>query len=136
MCPFYPLLFKAKIRYILIMKKIRVGFAGLGLMGNPMAQNIAKAGFPLMVFNRTPEKTKEFQKAGIDTASSPAELSGKVDVVITMVTGPKDVEEILFGPDGVTKTAKQGLAVVDMSTIGPSAAVKISQRLKRQTRTN
>lgn len=110
-------------------KKLRIGFIGLGLMGNPMAKNILKAGFPLKVYNRTKEKTKNFVKLGVNSASTPSNLAQDVDVVITMVTAAKDVEAVLFGKNGVVEKAKKGLTVIDMSTVGPSAAKKIAQKL-------
>jgi 3-hydroxyisobutyrate dehydrogenase len=106
----------------------RVGFAGLGLMGKPMAKNILKRGFPLWVYNRTISKTNELKKLGANVSFSPKELASSVDLVITMVTGPRDVDEVLFGHDGVVK-AKKRLVVIDMSTIGPQAAKKVSSRL-------
>lgn len=115
-----------------MVKKLKVGFIGLGLMGNPMAKNIQKAGFPLIVYNRTHKKTLEFRKLGITVASSPAELAGQVDVIVTMVTGPKDVKEVLLGKNGVVRSAKKGLIVIDMSTIGPEAAKEIAGNLAKK----
>ncbi|HUD20274.1 MAG TPA: NAD(P)-dependent oxidoreductase [Patescibacteria group bacterium] len=111
------------------MKKLRVGFIGLGLMGNPMAKNILKRGFPLTIYNRTFSKTKELKKLGANVTKTPKELAGMSDVVITMVTGPKDVNSVLFGKDGVVEGKHEGLTVIDMETIGPSAARLISKKL-------
>lgn len=113
------------------MSIFKVGFIGLGLMGNPMARNILKAGFPLAVYNRTKSKTKELEKLGARVFDSPKDLAAEVDVLITMVTGPKDVESVLFGKNGVVKGAKKGLIIIDMSTIGPSAAQNIAQKLTK-----
>lgn len=109
--------------------KLRVGFIGLGLMGNPMAKNILKKGFPLVVYNRSAEKVKEFAILGAEVANSPFDLASRVDVLITMVTAGEDVEQVLFGKNGVIKSAKEGLIVIDMSTIGPTAAKAIAGRL-------
>lgn len=107
-----------------------VGFIGLGLMGNPMAKNILKAGFPLVVYNRTPSKTEELKKLGARLAKTPAELASTVDVVITMVTAPDDVASVLFGPGGVSEGVKNHtLIVMDMSTIGLTAARTIAEKL-------
>lgn len=111
--------------------KLRVGFIGLGLMGEPMAKNILEKGFPLIVYNRTVAKTKFLQKLGAQVANSPQDLASKVDLVITMVTAGKDVESILFGDKGVVKGAKKGLMVMDMSTIGKLAAIQIARKLKK-----
>lgn len=99
-------------------------------MGKPMAKNILKQGFSLVVYNRTRSKTKELERLGARVASSPQTMAATVDLVITMVTGPKDVDEVIFGKQGVIKGAKSGLVVVDMSTIGPKAAKKIGNRLE------
>ncbi len=111
------------------MNKLKVGFIGLGLMGNPMAKNIQKAGFDLAVYNRNPKKLTEFKKLGAFIATSPEQLASVSEVVITMVTGPKDVEEVIFGSQGVIKGMKKGGVIIDMSTIGPEAAKQISERL-------
>jgi 2-hydroxy-3-oxopropionate reductase len=107
-------------------RKIKVGFIGLGLMGLPMAKNILAKGFPLFVYNRSPQKTKELEKMGANVAKSPMELGETCDVVITMVTGPKDVREVLLGKNGVAPADRQELIVIDMSTIGPTAACRIA----------
>lgn len=112
--------------------KMRVGFIGLGLMGLPMAKNILKAGFPLTVYNRTGAKTEELKKLGATVAVSLTEVGANCDIVITMVTGPKEVKHVLFGNGGVVLNAKKGLVVIDMSTIGPTAARLIGQQLKEK----
>lgn len=109
---------------------MRVGFIGLGLMGLPMARNILKAGFPLSVYNRTKDKAKELEKEGVTVVDSPATLGATCDVVISIVTGPEDVRHVHLGPDGVAKHPKAGLIVVDMSTIGPTAAKGIAKELE------
>jgi len=70
---------------------MKVGFIGLGLMGNPMAKNILKSGFSLTAFNRTSSKTNELRKLGANIVKTPAELASKSEVVITMVTAGNDV---------------------------------------------
>lgn len=111
-------------------KKLKVGFIGLGLMGNPMAKNILKKGFSLSVYNRSVAKTKELQKLGATVAKTPMELGETCDVVIICVTGPKDVREVLLGKNGVALADRQELIVVDMSTIGPTAACRIADDLR------
>ncbi len=111
--------------------KLKVGFIGLGLMGEPMAKNILKQGFPLVVYNRTYLKTKSLQKLGAKVVSTPLEMASMVDVLITMVTAAKDVEQVLFLRDGVVRGAKKGLVIIDMSTIGKTSAVEIAQKLKK-----
>lgn len=114
------------------MSKLRVGFIGLGLMGSPMAKNILKAGFPLFVYNRTPKKAIKFKKLGILLFKTPKDLAKEVDVIVIMITGPKDVFEVLFGKNGVVFGAKKGLIIVDMSTIGKQSAVEIFNKLKKR----
>jgi 3-hydroxyisobutyrate dehydrogenase len=113
---------------------MNVGFIGLGLMGNPMAKNICQKGFPVFVYNRTSSKTEEFVKLGCTTTNSPSELASLVDIVITMVTGPKDLEEVLFGKHGIVKGYKKGqkLTVIDMSTVGVKAAQDAAKRLSEK----
>ncbi len=110
---------------------LKVGFIGLGLMGNPMAKNILKKGFDLKVYNRNPKRTLEFKKLGVPVAFSPEDLAKDRDVIVTMVTGPKDVREVLLGKEGVDKGAKKGLIVIDMSTIGPTNAQYIAKDLSQ-----
>lgn len=108
-------------------KNLKVGFIGLGLMGNPMAKNILKKGFDLTVYNRTQSKTEEFKKLGAKIANSPVELANVSEIVITMVTGPKDVNQI------ISSFNKKGLIVIDMSTIGSTAAQEIAEKLAKKS---
>lgn len=110
--------------------KPRIGFAGLGLMGAPMCKRLIKAGYPVAVWNRTTSRCKPFAKLKAIVAKTPSELAAQSDVVITMVTGPRDVGEVLFGRHGVVDGAHEGLTVMDMSTIGRQAAVGIADALK------
>ncbi len=111
--------------------KLKVGFIGLGLMGEPMAKNILIKGFPLFVYNRTSSKTKALKKLGAEVCNSPMDMASKVDVVVTMVTGGRDVEQVLFSRNGIVKANKKGLIVIDMSTIGKTPAIAIAQKLKK-----
>ena len=112
------------------MKKI--GFIGLGLMGKPMAKNLFKKGFRLIVYNRTPSKTEEFKRMGVPVASSPEELSKEVDVVITIVTDHKAVNEVLTGPNGAFNGACPGTVFIDMSTILPRVSIELSKKAKER----
>lgn len=113
------------------MNKLKVGFIGLGLMGEPMARNILTKGFPLVVYNRTASKTTPLQKLDAKVAKSPKDLASQVDVIVTMVTAGKDVESVLFGKNGVVRANKKNLIVIDMSTIGKTPAIAISKKLKK-----
>ncbi|WP_069807097.1 NAD(P)-dependent oxidoreductase [Vulcanisaeta thermophila] len=110
---------------------MRVGFIGLGIMGSAMAMRIHMAGFPLIVYNRTRSKTEPFAKQGIPVADSPREVAEKSDVVIDMVTDAPDVEQVLFGPNGVVYGAHPGLIVIDMSTNSPEYARSFAERLAK-----
>ncbi len=109
----------------------RIGFAGLGIMGGRMAANVARAGFPLTVWNRTPEKADAFAAAhpGVAVADSPAALAAASDLVVTMVVDGAQVEAVLLGPDGVADGAAPGLLCIDCSTIGPDAARHVGHGL-------
>jgi len=105
---------------------VRVGFAGLGRMGLPMARNIATAGFPLTVFNRSPEKAEPLAAEGAGVAATPAELAADADVVVTMVADADAVRALLEGDAGILAGASPGLVLVEMSTIGPLAARELA----------
>ncbi len=110
----------------------RVGFVGLGIMGNPMSKNLLKAGFELVVFNRTRTKMDEIVKAGAKSASSPKEVSQNSEVVITMLTDSPDVEEMVLRKDGIIEGVKKGSVVIDMSTISPKVTQHIAAKLKEK----
>ncbi|MGC9152880.1 MAG: NAD(P)-dependent oxidoreductase [Vulcanisaeta sp.] len=111
------------------MERLRVGFIGLGIMGGAMAMNIHRAGFPLIVYNRTKSKTEPFAKLGVPVANSPREVAERSDVVIDVVTDAPDVEEVLLGPNGVIHGAHPGLIVIDMSTNSPEHARYFAREL-------
>lgn len=108
---------------------MRVGYIGLGLMGKSMALNILKAGFPLFVWNRTAVKCEELVKEGAQSCATPAELAAAVDLVITNLSDSSDVQQIVFGEDGVANGIRRGAIFMDNSTIKPSAAQDIATRL-------
>jgi 2-hydroxy-3-oxopropionate reductase len=105
---------------------LKVGYIGLGLMGKPIAKNILKAGFPLVVHNRSREKVKELVQEGAVEAFSPAEVASQVDIVFTNLPDSPDVEKIVFGEDGIIFGGKPGLIFVDNSTIKPAVARTIA----------
>ena len=107
----------------------RIGFIGLGIMGGAMSMNLLKAGFPLTVWNRTPEKMRPLLEAGAKPMDSPKEVAERADIVIDMVTDSKDVEEVLLGREGVIHGARPGTIVVDMSTISPIVTREIAKKL-------
>lgn len=102
----------------------KIGFIGLGVMGSSMAGHLLDAGYALTVYNRTQAKAEPLLARGAKWAASPAELAAGVDVVISMVGYPKDVEAVYFGEQGVLQT-KQGGFVIDMTTSSPKLARRI-----------
>jgi len=105
---------------------MRVGFVGLGIMGGPMAANLVKAGHEVTVWNRS--KGKEVSGAKI--AASPAEAAKDAEVVWLCVSDTKAVEQVLFGAEGVERSLRPGMIVVDSSTILPSASKEFAQRIR------
>jgi 2-hydroxy-3-oxopropionate reductase len=109
--------------------ELKVGYIGLGIMGKSMARNILKAGFPLVVHNRSREAVEELVGEGAEEATSPKEVAEKVDVVFTNLPDSPDVELVALGPGGVIEGAKNGLIFVDNSTIKPASARHIAEEL-------
>lgn len=110
----------------------KVGFIGLGIMGMPMARNLLKAGFEVVVYNRTKSKAEQLTKEGAKKADSPRELAMECPVVITIVSDTPDVEEVVLGKDGIIEGIKPGSVVIDMSTISPQATQRIAARLRQK----
>jgi 3-hydroxyisobutyrate dehydrogenase len=106
----------------------RVGFVGTGIMGAPMARNALKAGFAVSVTNRTPARAEPLAKDGATVVKTPREVAERSDIVVTMVPNTPHVEEAVFGHDGVAAGARDGLLLVDMSTISPSATRDFAER--------
>lgn len=109
--------------------KPTIGYIGLGIMGKAMARNIMKAGFPLVVHNRSREAVAELVKEGAKEAGSPKEVAAQVDVVFTNLPDSPDVEMVALGADGVIEGAHEGLIFVDNSTIKPATARAIAEKL-------
>lgn len=108
---------------------LRVGYIGLGLMGKAIATNILKAGFPLVVHNRSRAAVDELVAQGAKAAFSPAEVAAQVDVVFTNLPDSPDVEQVALGEKGIIEGAHPGLIFVDNSTIKPATARHIARVL-------
>lgn len=108
---------------------LKVGYIGLGLMGKSMARNIMKAGFPVVVHNRSRAAVDELAAEGAVPASSPAEVAAQVDVVFTNVPDSPDVEKVVLGEKGIIAGAHPGLIFVDNSTIKPATARMLAAKL-------
>jgi 2-hydroxy-3-oxopropionate reductase len=104
-----------------------IGFIGLGIMGRPMALNLLRAGYSLVVHNRTRAKEEELVSEGARAADSPREVASQCDVLITMLPDSPDVEQVyLGGDDGVIAGARSGQLLIDMSSIAPAVARAVS----------
>ena len=106
-----------------------IGFIGLGIMGRPMAKNLLKAGYPLVVHSRSQAPVQELVSAGAKAASSAKEVAGQVDVLITMLPNSPEVELVALGRDGLIEGVKPGLLYLDMSTISPLVSQKVGKAL-------
>jgi 3-hydroxyisobutyrate dehydrogenase len=106
----------------------RVGFVGTGIMGAPMARNALKAGFQVTVTNRTLSRAEPLAKDGASVVKTPREVAERSDIVVTMVPNTPHVEAAVFGPDGVAAGARDGLLLIDMSTISPTATRDVAER--------
>ncbi|MDO6682709.1 NAD(P)-dependent oxidoreductase [Oceanobacter sp. 5_MG-2023] len=108
---------------------MKIGFVGLGLMGTPMVLRLLQAGYSVRVWNRTPEKMATVVAAGAQQATSVAELTQQCDVLMVCVTNTSAVRDIVFGPQGVTATGRQGQVLVDFSSIAPQATREMATEL-------
>ena len=103
-----------------------LGLIGLGLMGRPMGMNLIKAGYPLTVWNRTASRAEELVAAGAKLAKSPQEVAAASDFLLTIVSDPPALEEVLWGNSGAMQSLKRGSIYIDSSTVSPALARKIA----------
>ena len=108
---------------------LTVGFIGLGIMGRPMAKNLLKAGYPLVVHSRSQGPVKELVGAGAVGAESARDVASRVEVLITMLPNSPEVELVALGRDGIVEGAKPGLLYLDMSTISPLVSQEVGKAL-------
>src|SRR5438105_2152430 len=111
-----------------------IGFIGLGIMGRPMARNLLKAGYPLVVHSRSRGPVDEIARTGAKVGTSPRDVAAQSDVLITMLPNSPDVEQVVLGRDGVIEGARPGLVLLDMSTISPLVSQKIGAARAARTR--
>jgi 2-hydroxy-3-oxopropionate reductase len=112
------------------MKKI--GFIGLGIMGKPMAMNLIKAGYNLMVYDIRREAVKEVVAAGAKEGKSSKDVAAQSDVVITMLPNSPDVKKAVLGKDGVLEGARAGLILIDMSSIAPMVSKEVAAEVRKK----
>jgi 2-hydroxy-3-oxopropionate reductase len=106
-----------------------IGFIGLGIMGRPMAKNLLKAGYSLVVHSRSQGPVDDVVAAGAAKGSSPKDMASRCDVLIAMLPNSPDVELVALGKDGIIEGARSGLIFVDMSTISPIVSQKVGAAL-------
>lgn len=109
---------------------MKIGFIGLGVMGKPMATHIKNAGHELYVYTRTKKKCLDLLEKGAIWCDDVASCAKQVDVMITMIGFPKDVEDVYFGQDGIIENMKEGSIMIDMTTTSP----KLSQRIYKEAK--
>lgn len=110
-----------------------IGYIGLGLMGKPMARNILKAGYKLIVYNRTRDKIIELLQEGAAEGFSPADIARRTDIVFTNLSDTPDVLEVVLGENGVIQGSHSGMIFIDNSTIKPAAATLIAEEFGKKS---
>ncbi len=109
----------------------RIGFIGLGVMGRPMAENLIRAGFRLTIQSRTRARAEDVAKLGAKIVENAAAVAAESDVVISMVPDTSDVELVYFGPGGVLESTRPGHLFIDMSTVSPAFARRLTNETRR-----
>lgn len=108
-----------------------IGFIGLGIMGKPMAKNLLKAGYQLVVYDLNATAIKELVNSGASEGKSPADVASQCEIIITMLPNSPDVREVALGENGIIHGAKSGSVFIDMSSIAPLVSKEISEKLLR-----
>ncbi|XP_015261271.1 PREDICTED: 3-hydroxyisobutyrate dehydrogenase, mitochondrial-like [Gekko japonicus] len=111
--------------------KTPVGFIGLGNMGNPMAKNLIKNGYPVIAYDVFPEACKEFQDVGAQVTDSPADVAERADRIITMLPSNPNAIEVYTGNSGILKKVKKGSLLIDSSTIDPAVSKELAKEAEK-----
>ncbi|MFP5213274.1 MAG: NAD(P)-dependent oxidoreductase [Acidobacteriota bacterium] len=111
--------------------KQKIGFIGMGIMGIPMAQNVLKAGYPTVVYNRTECKCGELTPFGAETACSPKELVEKADIIVAMLTGPEAIDAVLWGENGGAAALDANKTFINMSSVSPAYTRELDQKIRK-----
>lgn len=111
---------------------MKIGFIGLGIMGKPMSKNLMKAGYELVVYNRSQSKADELVEMGAVRGESPADVAKQCKVIITMLPNSPQVRQVCLGEDGILETAEPGTIVIDMSSIDPVESKAIGAQLAKK----
>ena len=110
----------------------KIGFIGLGIMGKPMAKNLLKAGYKLVVYDINKQPVKELVEAGAEEGLSSKDVSERTDIIITMLPNSPHVKEVILGENGVLEGARQGQIIVDMSSIAPLVSMEVAAKAKEK----
>ena len=110
---------------------MKVGFIGLGIMGKPMAKNLLKAGYELIVLNKN-KSAGELKALGAESAETPAEIASKTKTIITMLPNSPEVKEVALGKNGLIEGATEGSVLIDMSSIAPLSSREIAEALAKK----
>ena len=110
--------------------KQKIGFMGLGIMGSAMSANLLKAGYPVTVYNRSPEKAEPLVKQGAGLAPSPEGLARAADIVIAMVTGPEALDNLVWGENGAGQGLDSSKVFINMSSVSPHSTRELAARLE------
>jgi 3-hydroxyisobutyrate dehydrogenase len=114
------------------MKRLKIGWIGLGTMGIPMANSLIKSGYELTVFNRNADKTQSLQEQGAAVSESPAALIAQVDIIIVMVTDDNAIKEIFQGESGLLSAQARGKTIINMSTVSPAVSIEMEALCSQQ----
>jgi 3-hydroxyisobutyrate dehydrogenase len=116
-----------------------VGFIGLGNMGKPMAKNVCKAGYPLIIFDIISERMEELKQVGARGVSGPKEVADKAEIIITMLPSPSAVQDVIMGKHdkdegwpGLIEGIRHGKIVIDMSTNKPTLSARLAEEVRRK----
>lgn len=111
----------------------KIGFIGLGIMGKPMSRNLLKAGYEVVVYNRSSKAIDELVEAGAQAGLSAKDVAERCDIIITILPNSPQVREVILGPNGVLEGARPGSIVIDMSSIAPIASQEVAKALAEKS---
>jgi len=111
---------------------MKIGFIGLGIMGKPMAKNLLKAGYSLVVYDINKEPVKELVKLGAEEGFSPKDVAERSEIIITMLPDSPQVKEVILGKNGVLEGAKKGSIIIDMSSIAPAVSREVAAKAEEK----
>lgn len=112
---------------------MKIGFIGLGIMGKPMSKNLLKAGYELVVMNRSKAAVDELVAAGAAAANSPSAVASQTEIIVTMLPNSPQVKAVVLGEGGIIESARPGTTVIDMSSIAPLVSREIAAQLAEKS---